>query len=252
MIRLIGAVLLCLCVAVPSWAAVAFDAASECTTNAATSLTCTHVSAGSDRAGYCAITHENGSTDVSSVTATWNGVTMDIVFTDTATHASKHTRLFRLAGQATGSQSVVFDWGGASRAFSAVCGSFTGVDQADPDDAQVVVTNDLSGGTTDSVSSAAGDMALDILVTASSLNSAVDGAQGNTLINALFDGQTANGLGMSYEAGAASVTTGWTWTGLANYVHWQININASSGGGGGSTGGGALLNMFRGRLQVNP
>ena len=235
--------LISLAIASPSWAAVAFDAASECTTEGATSLTCTHVSAGSDRAGYCAVTHENGYTGVDSVTATWNGVSMDVVFTDITTHANKRTRLFRLVNQATGSQSVVFDWGGLNRAFSAVCGSFTGVDQTDPDDAQVVVTNDLSGGTTDSVSSAVGDMALDILVTASTLNSAVDGAQGNTLINALFDGQTANGLGMSYEAGAASVAMGWTWTGLANFVHWQMNINASSG----ST---PATNFFR--LRVNP
>jgi len=230
--------LLALLVPSHSWAAVAFDAASECTQNTGTSMTCTHNASGSNRVAYCGISHENGSTDVDSVTATYNGVTMDVLFTDTTTHASRHLRVFRLVAPATGSQSVVFDWGGANRAFSAVCGSFTGVDQADPDDAHSVTLQ--SGGTTVSttVSSAAGDMVMDFLVAGSGLSPAVN--NGNTEINQVFVGQTASGIAASYEAGAASVETGWT-TAIAVLVHWAWNINAASEGGGAETFGFRLM-----------
>ena len=211
--------------------AVAFDARSEATTNGATSLSWSHTCTGSDRVLYVAITHENGSTDVDAVTATYNGVSMAIFFTDTTTNANKHTRVFRLVAPATGANTIALDWGGLNRAFSAVAASFTGVDQTTPDDAQQAETNDLSGSTNQDRASAVGDMVVDVFVAASSV-AGVAVNDGNTEINQIFASQTARGVAMSYEAGATTVTIGWAWTsGFTNFIHWTWNVNAATGGG---------------------
>jgi len=227
--------LLVLLVPGQAWAAVAFDAASECTQNTGTSMTCTHNASGSNRAAYCVISHENGSTDVDAVSATYNSVAMDVLFTDTATNASRHIRAFRLVAPDTGSQSVVFSWGGTNRAFSAICASFTGVDQADPDDAHSVTAQPEGTTVSTTVSSATGDMVMDAVVAGSGLTMSVN--NGNTEINQIFVGQTANGIGASYEAGAASTETGWLSGSTAVLIHWAWNINAASEGGGAETFG---------------
>ncbi len=223
--------------------AVAFDARSEgMNTPDGTSLTISHACSGSDRALYAVISHTPGDADVDTVTATYNGTAMDVLFTDTTTHSSRHVRAFRLVAPSTGTNNVVFSWSGTA-AMAAICGSFTGVDQADPDDAQVL-TDGTAGGTSSSrsVTSAAGDMVMDVLVLqnfASSL--AVSGT--NTEINQMIPAggvNDPNAIGSSYEAGAATVTPSWGWTGTVSYVQWAWNINAASGGGGSSRP------MFRG------
>lgn len=246
MIRLL-VLLVSLAMASPSWAAVAFDARSESTIGAdGTSLTVSHTTSGSNRALYCACSHTPGDTGVSGVTATYNSVAMDVLFTDEATHGSRTTRVFRLVAPATGANNVVFSWSGTS-GMAAVCASYTGVDQADPDDAQVV-TDGSAGGTSSSrsVTSAVGDMVMDVLVLSNNASSiAVSGT--NTEVNQIDPAGGAddpNAIASSYEAGSATVTPSWGWTGTVSYVQWAWNINADAGGGTPAT------NFFR--LRVNP
>lgn len=219
--------------------AVAFDAGSEGEADPGASLTIAHTVSGSDRVLYCAITHSPGGDEVDQVTATYNGTAMDVMFTDMTTHGSRRVRVFRLVEPATGTNDVVFSWGGGSQSFRAVCASFTGVDQADPDDAHVL-TDGSGGGTSTSrsVTSATDDMVMDVVVMGNGVTGlTVDGGQ--TEINQILAGGITNGIGASYEAGATSVTVGWSWTGFVAYVQWAWNINASAGGGGG--GGGTTI-----------
>ena len=231
----------------PLWAAVAFDAASESTIGAdGTSLTVSHVVSGSNRALYCACSHTPGDTGVSGVTATYNSVAMDILFTDEATLSNRHVRVFRLVAPDTGTHDTVFSWSGTS-GMAAICASFTGVDQADPDDAQAATSVDPGTSISRSTSSAVGDMVMDVLVVNNN-SSAIAVSGTNTEINQIDPTGGAddpNGIAASYEAGAATVTPSWGWTGSVSGVQWAWNINAASGGGG-ATCSGALLTMGAG------
>lgn len=215
--------------------AVVFDARSEgANTPDGTSLTMSHIVSGSDRALYCVVSHTPGDADVDTVTATYNSVAMDVLFTDTTTHSSRHVRAFRLVAPDTGTHDLVLSWSGTA-GMAAVAASFTGVDQADPDDAQVL-TDGSGGGTSSSrsVSSAVGDMVMDVLVLSNNVSSlAVSGT--NTEINQVVPAGGAddpNAIAASYEAGAATVTPSWGWTSTVSYVQWAWNINAAAGGGG--------------------
>lgn len=214
--------------------AVALDAVSESTIGAdGTSLTISHTVAGSDRALYYAVAHTPGDTGVSGVTATYNGTAMDILFTDDTTLSNRHVRVFRLVAPATGTHDVVLSWTGTS-GMAALGASFTGVDQADPDDAQAATSVDPGTSISRSTSSATGDMVMDVLVLSNNASSiAVTGT--NTQINQIDGAGGAddpNAIAASYEAGAATVTPSWGWTGSVSGVQWAWNINAATGGGG--------------------
>lgn len=209
--------------------AVAFDARSEGEAVPGTSLTIAHTVSGSNRVLYCAITHDPGGDEVDQVTATYNGTAMAVFFTDMTTHASRRVRVFRLVAPDTGTHDVVLSWGGDSQFFRAVCASFTGVDQTTPDDAQVL-TDGSGGGTSTSrsVSSATGDMVMDtVVLSAFATSMAVSGT--NTEINQIVAAGMGNGIAASYEAGAATVTPSWSWTGSVAWVQWAWNINAAAG-----------------------
>ena len=230
--------------------AVAFDARSEgSSASAGTSLTVSHTCTGSDRALYVAISHMAGDIDITAATATYNSVSMATLFHDAVTHGSRQTHVFRLVAPATGTNDVVVSWTGDSRV-AAVCASFTGVDQTDPDDAQAVTSVSEQQSASRSVSSATGDMVMDVIVLGNGATGlAVSGT--NTLIHDLLVGASSpdepNAIGASYEAGAATVTPSWSWTGFLDAVQWAWNINAASGGGGGGAPGhgreGALASL---------
>lgn len=243
------ALLLVLGLSAPVSAAVAFDARSEGErATGGTSLTLSHTTTGSNLALYCGIVSGSGLTDVSTVTATHgtSPVSMDILFTDTTTVANRPIRVFRLVAPVTGTHNVVFSWSG-SNFLRAVCASFTGVDQADPDDAQVAL--DGSGGGTSSslnVSSAADDMVVDFLLATSGVTGLTAGA-GQTEVNQITTDGTGAGylsIASSYEAGAATTTMSWSWTGFVGYAGWGVNINAAAAGGG-ATAAGLTLGVWR-------
>jgi hypothetical protein len=113
--------------------AVAFDARSEGErATSGTSLTVSHVCSGSNRVLYAAIVSGSGSElDLSTVTATYDSVSMAVFFTD-ASVASRPTRVFRLVAPNTGTHDIVFSWSG-NNFLRAVAASYTGVDQSTPE-----------------------------------------------------------------------------------------------------------------------
>lgn len=209
--------------------AVAFDARSEADAPASqTSLTWSHTCTGANRVLYVAITGIPGEVEVTEVTGTYNGVAMDMFFTDTTTHASLRVRVLRLVAPATGANNIVLSWTTSGR-FRCEAASFTGVDPADPDDPYEEV-NGGAGGTssTVNVASAVGDMAMDVLAITGTVTNLVAGAGQTEIHQATDDGGGAgyNSMGSSYEAGAAIVTMSWSWTEFTGYVGWTFNINA--------------------------
>lgn len=241
--RLIAGILvLAMLLPSPLWAAVAFDAASEGNGGGASNLTVSHTISGSNRVLYACLAGYDADYAVGDVTATYDSVSMDVFFTDTATNANRPTRVFRLVAPNTGTHNIVYSWPSGTRYFTVSNGSFTGVDQADPDDAQSAT--DGSGGndqTSQAISSATDDMVMDCLVGNTGMTGLVVN-QGNTLIASEI-GAGLNAIGTSYEAGAASVTIGWDWTEYTDFVHFGWNINAATGGGSACLGRFSMLGV---------
>jgi len=139
-----------------------------------------------------------------------------------------HLRVFRLIAPDAGTHDVNLAWSGGAT-FYAVAVVSQDVDQADPDDAQVTV--DGSGGGTSSTlnvtSGATGDLVLDFLVSGNGITALAPTAGGQTeLQQQVGHGSGMNSMGVSWKAGAASVTMSWSWTGFTAYVGWAFNVNA--------------------------
>jgi hypothetical protein len=205
---------------------VAFDAGSEGTA-AGTSLTFAHTVSGANRVLYVACSHTPGDTDVDGLSTTFDSVSMAVFYTDITTHGSVHTRIFRLVAPNTGTHDIVVSWTGGSTIYC-IGASFTVVDQSDPDDDPGTPTDGGEGGTSSAqtVTSATGDMAVDVMVAGSGVTVLAQNAS-QTLIHQFDNTGNPNSMGMSYWAGAASRNMQWTWTGFVAYVQWGFNINAA-------------------------
>lgn len=203
--------------------AVAFDSASEGT--GASPLTIAHTTSGSDRVLYVKVTHTSGDSSVTAITdVTYNGVSCALKFEEVP---NRECAVYRLVAPATGANNVVVTWTGGSNMY-AIVESYTGVDQTTPDDAHTTID---AGGTSasGSTSSAVGDMVTDCVVSASGITGLTVGASQTETHQQI--GAGTDSMGASYEAGAASVTMSWSWTGFSSYGHWRWNIRQSSGGG---------------------
>jgi hypothetical protein len=209
--------------------AVTFDAGSEHDSGAVSSTTFSHTVANqANRVIYLLITAQSGGLDFANITScTYNSVAMTVFFTATP---NRRIRVYRLVAPSTGTNDFNVQWSGGNQEVRMVGISCYGVDQADPDDAQDETD---AGGTSTSgaTTSAVGDLVLDVLVAATGITGlAVDAGQ--TEINQSL-GAFLDSVGTSYEAGAASVTMGWSWTGFSSFDHWRWNVNAAASGGGG-------------------
>lgn len=225
-------------------AQVAFDARSEISsTTGTTSLTVAHTTSGSNRVLYCVGTSGGGLVDITTVTATYNSVSMTAI-ADVTVVGSRTHRWWRLVAPATGANNVVFSWSG-NNYMRAICSSYTGVDQTTPEDS--VVTVDGSGGGTSSTfnvtTGATNDMVVDALVATNGITTVTAGASQTEVNQEIADGTGAgmNGIASSYEAGAASVTMSWSWSGFVSYAGSAFNLNAAGAGGATCTGGLTLL-----------
>lgn len=227
------AVLLTLCLTSPSWAAVAFVAGAEC--EGPTGMTCSITPSGTNRALFVCVTQApGGGAEVDAVSAAFNtSETLTAIHTDITTNSNRRIRIFRRTAPTATTANVDFTWAGGNH-MRAIVGTYSGVDQTTPEDA--VQTVDGSGGGTSStvnVSSATGDMVMDCLTAAAGVTVLTSGA-GQTEINQMTTdtGAGHQALASSYEAGSATTTMSWGWTGFSTYVGWAFNINADAGGGG--------------------
>lgn len=209
--------------------AVAFDARSE--GEGTTGLTIAHTCLGSNRVLYVAVTSCPGSgVEVDAVSATYNGISMAVFFTDITTHGSRRCRVFRLVAPDTGANNIILTWAGGGN-MRAIGASYTGVDQTTPDDAQQTVDGSAGGtSSTVDVSSAAGNMVMDCLVTSPFITFTTSQA-GQTLINEMTGdggGPGYQSIIAQYESGAGTVTMTESWDATVSYVGWAWNINAGT------------------------
>jgi hypothetical protein len=217
--------------------AVAFDAVgpSSAGTNSASSpMTWTHTATGSNLAVIVGISQNNNIYNAGEVTVTYGGTAMTFLGERPSNDQTAGlAQLFGLVNPPTGAQTVSVQRSAGTYGFIGGSISFTGVDQTTPFGTAVTAAGDNSGGSTPptaSVSSASGNMVVDVVVYGSPLS----GATGTLRWMDNVDGTTAanNAAGSTY-AGASSVTVGYNpsskdWWGLV-----AVSINAASDGGGG-------------------
>jgi hypothetical protein len=145
--------------------------------------------------------------------------------------------LWRLVNPSAGASTIHVTWGSAQDERALVAASYTGVDQTTPLGTAATATGASSSAITVNVSSAAGDLVVDA---AGFLD---DGGANRTL--AVGADQTSRaevegadlgfeGLGMSEEAGAATVTMSWTISAAVN-AWGTIGVALKPAAGGGAT-----------------
>lgn len=218
---------------VQSWAAVAYDASSKGSGGGAGgTLTVAHTTSGSNRVLYGCVTGYDNTYNTGDLTATYNGVSMTSYINDTTTNANRPIHVFRLIAPATGANNFVLSWPSGTRYFSVLLASFTGAHQTTPEDTADMVDGGGGGNImSNAITSATDDMVMDCIVLhPATTGFGVDAGQGNTEMQTEETG-SFNVHGISYEAGAATVTVGWDWVEFVDYLHYGWNINAAAAGG---------------------
>lgn len=210
---------------------VAFDAAGAGATGTGTSTSFTHVCTGSELVLHAGLSWDSAGSKTD--TATYNSVSMVRIAQLVAQQSTSH---FRLVAPASGSHSLAMAWSG-SLEFEATSMSFTGVDQTTPDTG-TPLTNEAATGTTTTtdVTSATGDMVVDVVCVNNGTAAGVTPGAGQNSAEQGGIGAT-NFTGLSYEPGGATVTMSWSWTtGSTRNAHSSINIKASGGGAAADAG----------------
>jgi hypothetical protein len=213
-----------------SWAAVAKSDSGTptVTTGGATTVTTSGytVSAGSNLAIFGILTT---SQDVSSVTMTWNGVSLTRIGTGISNNG--RVEMFVLVNPATGTQTFTANWTTSS---SAVLGlvTFSGVDQTTPYISADTATNTGTGATASvSVTSSANGAT----VAASGFNSATASVTATNQTTLWTNNATTTPTGASYALGGSSNSHTFTVDRSVSWPAMGIHVNEVGGGGGGST-----------------
>lgn len=204
------ALLLGLSVLCPTLAAaqVMHDASSTPGRATATSVSVTHTTGSESNRLLIACHHVSGAV---STGATYNGASMTLVDSQDSSSGFRHVSMYKLLNPPTGSYTLQ----GTTTAsqVQVISGkSFTGVDQTTP-----VGTQSKSNGggigtsLSATVSSSIDGMGVDCLTISNAPDTpAADTGQTNVNTN---DAGSSIDTGTSTEAGASSITMGWSWTG---------------------------------------
>lgn len=220
--------------------AIAYDTATTSTGSSVNSLSFSHTCTGSDLLLLVAVTMRRiNSATVDDVT--YNGVSMTLV--TTATSGSRYAELWRLAGPATGSNTVAVSLSTTEQEVSAGVMSFTGVDQTTPVGTAATATG---SGTTPSVavSSTTGELVVDALAIENAGTLSV-GAGQTSRYNTFGAGGWNKHAG-STEPGAVSTTMSWSDTVGGEWAIIGVPMKPATGGGGGS---GVPVKMFQYRMR---
>jgi hypothetical protein len=214
--------------------AVLFDNASN--TSGTTIVDFAHECTGSNLCLYVFVMADTIADPDPNVSVTFNGDAMDPIITVGIVSGTgfRFNSLHRLVNPDTGGAfdiAVANEPATVNKAVIAL--SFTGVDQADPDDAPVTHESSALLCTDVVVPSAVGDMVLSGI--------AVDGGSTNAVITSSNLTQDADGAGpgtgfasrTGYIVGATSITPNWDWTASGSQPHSHIGINIRAAGGGG-------------------
>ncbi len=227
--------------AVPAHAAIArvdFSTCNSGTTAGTTTMDCTGLDvSGANKAIYCWA----GSNDTTDLTLV---VTYDLagamqVLTEVGEHTGGTGRYLwvgRYVGPTDGSnKTVTFAGLSAVAQDSGGCGSFTGIDPADPDDtvSQSNLANITNPWSSATITSPAGDWILSFVAEANSTDPGVSGG-GQTLIAHSAAASATFETGAAEDIDGADDTIDWTGgTGNAGTM-LSFNVNAAAVAGGGS------------------
>ena len=182
---------------------------SSSSTSGTTSLTWSHnVAAGNNRALFVGISMEDGG---SSTGVTYGGVALTLVGRRTGSHT---VEIWRLLSPTVGNASVVASFGAVKRVVGGGV-AFDGVNQSTPTGTFAGATGS-SNAPTVSVTSAAGELVLDVLYGNDGVTATATGGQ--TAIWNVLVGGVVRGAGGT-NAGAASVTMSWS---LSAATQWEI------------------------------
>lgn len=237
--RIIQSALACACLLLPGmgWAAIAWDASSNNRGTTVSSVTLSHVVGGSDRILVCGYAVADASPQ--PVTgATYNGVAMTRLDVEVAPDGVfLYAGAFYLIAPATGTHNAVISTaGGTNGRFFAACTSYTGVHQTVPFGTAV----EAHGGTqaspiTSDVTSAAGELVIDIMAMYSNSAPGSEGA-GQTKRAEDYNGGNGDQVAMSEEAGAGTVTMSWTYaSGTPAYYHISVPLKPVAAASGASS-----------------
>lgn len=229
-------VLLC---AASASAQVAIDAVTSAGVTGTTN-TISHTVSGSDRAMVVACHVLNGAT---VVTVTYAGVTLSLAQIELQAEENLDVELWTLVAPTTGTNNAVITISGPEAQYCTVL-SFTGVNQSAPFGADVGDQYAASGTAhSHSTTSETNGLVVDaITFQASAGTVTTDAGQTNRAGPAQFN--TDFIYAVSTEPGAASVTTGYSWTNDFNrWAHATIPIAPVGGGGGGAGKNGMLLGV---------
>jgi hypothetical protein len=214
---------------------VSIDAVSTGTTTAS-SLTISHTTSGTNRlmlVGVSIAKQSGGAPSVSSIT--YNGVNLSFVGSQANSDSLGRVEIWRLVAPATGANNVVVTLGAAPDAQTVGVMTFTGVHQSTPLGTFASATGDSTSASV-TVTSAAGELVFDTLVVESSSDKALAPGAGQTERWDLFQTVKNNGGG-STEAGAASVTMSWSWSGADKWSVGGVSIKPAPGGATAAPGG---------------
>lgn len=207
--------------------AVAFDGEAVLSAHVSASTTWTasgKTTAGSDRAGTVRVMGLTTSGAPSSVTWGGSAMSLETSFAGVGPSDASTFYLYRIAAPPTASSDVVINWSGSTTGDYFVA-SYNGVNQSDIfGDIQVAAGSSTTP--TIAITSATGDMVLDMMITLGGYNStgADQTKEGGTLDGGIYHAVA------SREAGASSVTMSWG----AGNAAWDIfgaSMNQVAAGG---------------------
>lgn len=169
-------------------------------------------------------------TNPSSVSVTYNGVSMTLAVSVAETTTRLCTQIYYLAFPATGSNTVAVSWTGASYGY-AVSRSYYGVSTGSPVYGTGTLSPTLSAPSIN-VSSIGGDVVLDCLALERDFTETltVDASQ-TQIINNIIASQVVCAMSTETASTSGNVTMSWTKSGAADYVAGVVcSIRAASQG----------------------
>lgn len=234
--RLALAVLLALCCVHPAAAAVSFDCffedgassqASPFTVTSGSATTACTLAANANRVLIVAFISRTDA--VGTVTATWDGVTMDVIGTANPAGSLGLIRLFGLKNPNAGSKALVATWSGSADTITMHGWSLYNADQTTGYQNFASNTATSTALSTGAITSTSGNMVVAAAFDDNASGGTFSGGATSDLRDGRFDG---NYHGAHQASAGASVTMTGTLGAMVFWLTGGVDVIAFSGGGG--------------------
>lgn len=182
----------------------------------------THTCSGSLRVLYVALTIDNSTSSQTFTGATYNGVSMTLIFSGTTSGSGRPIYIWRLVAPATGTNTITISWSGtlpSQGIFSAA--SFTSVDQTTPESVSPITltTGNSLSPASGSITGASGKTILGFLAYNNVVPAGISEGSGQTRLVAYAPDDTRAMMSISSKAGSGSSTT-MAWTKASSANEW--------------------------------